>query len=61
MTRQYLVRSNHVEFGRTLEFDSLPTLGANPHAGRGQSWRRILIALAGFWLVVAAAVGMLMA
>lgn len=42
-------------FSTTLEFDSLPRVGANRHAGRARALQRLGIALAGFWLVVAAA------
>ncbi|MGE4302469.1 MAG: hypothetical protein AB7E24_00375 [Novosphingobium sp.] len=53
MTRGFSTRTNHSEFGPTLEFDKLPTLGGDRHAGSDRSWRRILTALAFFWLVVA--------
>lgn len=39
-------------FGPTLESERLPVLGHNRSARRAQVWRRIYIALAGFWLVV---------
>lgn len=47
-------------FSTTLEFDSLPPLGAardaRRHDGRGRAWRRLTIALAGFWIVAAFAI-----
>lgn len=44
-------------FSTTLDFDSLPPLGgarnARRHAGSDKDWRRLMVALAGFWIVAA--------
>lgn len=49
----YSTRSNHAEFGASLEWQSLPEVGADRRGGHGS--HRLFIALAGFALVVAGA------
>ncbi|WP_157081120.1 hypothetical protein [Novosphingobium naphthalenivorans] len=48
-----------VPFSTTVAFDSLPTLSADHRAERARAWRRIAIALAGFWIVAAFAIAAL--
>lgn len=43
-------------FGPTLETESLPIVGADRHRGRGRAWRRIFVALCGFWAVAVSAI-----
>lgn len=48
-------------FGPTLESEGLPVVGGNRNARRAQVWRRVFIALAGFWLVILGALIMALA
>lgn len=55
MNSPYRVTENR-SFGPTHEWERLPVLGADRQAYRARVWRRLLVALAGFWLTVICAV-----
>ncbi|MFC0686424.1 hypothetical protein [Novosphingobium clariflavum] len=52
--RCFVSHSSFDQFGERLDSRTLPIVGEDRrrHARRAQVWRRIFIALAGFWLVI---------